>query len=122
MSETWYEDETGPMVRPYTVTRGRTRPDVEHSLDLMAHVAAVDPAGGEPRLDHARASLLDLVRRSPRPVAEVAADADLPLTVVRILLADLVDAGLVRVSAPIARQGLDDPVLLREIADRLREL
>lgn len=122
MSDHWYEDETGPMVRPYTVTSGRTRPAAEYTFDLMSQVTAVDPVGSEPRLDHARSSLLELIRRDPRPVAEIAADADLPLTVVRVLLADLVEAGLVRVSAPVTPQGLGDPALLREIADRLREL
>ena len=122
MSEHWYEDETGPLVRPYTVTRGRTRPASEHHIDLMSQVTALDLDGSEPPLDHARSSLLELVRRGPRPVAEIAADADLPLTVVRVLLADLVEAGLIRVSAPVTHEGLDDPGLLREIVDRLREL
>ncbi|MFD7443069.1 DUF742 domain-containing protein [Streptomyces sp. NPDC059909] len=124
MSEHWYEDETGSMVRPYTVTRGRTRPAAEHPVDLMSRVTAVAGEGDRtgPRLDHARSSLLELVRRGARPVAEIAADADLPLTVVRVLLVDLVEAGLVRVSAPPADQGSHDPTLLREIADRLREI
>lgn len=110
------------MVRPYTVTRGRTRPAAEHHIDLMSQVRAVEWDKPEPRLDHARSALLDLVRRAPRPVAEVAADADMPLTVVRVLLVDLVEAGLVRVSEPPARRGTHDPSLLREIADRLREI
>jgi DNA-binding transcriptional ArsR family regulator len=122
VSDHWYEDETGPLVRPYTATGGRTRPAAEHSIDLMSQVTAVDPTGSEPRLDHALSSLLELVRREPRPVAEIAADADLPLTVVRVLLADLVEAGLIRVSAPVTHEGLNDPELLREIVDRLREL
>lgn len=110
------------MVRPYTVTRGRTRPAAEHHIDLMSQVRAVEWDKPEPRLDHARSALLDLVRRAPRPVAEVAADADMPLTVVRVLLVDLVEAGLVRVSEPPARRGTHDASLLREIADRLREI
>ncbi|MEU3298276.1 MULTISPECIES: DUF742 domain-containing protein [unclassified Streptomyces] len=126
MNDHWYEDETGSMVRPYTVTRGRTRPAADHHIDLMSLVTAVERDGAderpEPGLDHARSALLRLVRRAPRPLAEVAADADLPLTVVRVLLADLVEAGLVRVCAPTARQGTHDPSLLREIADRLREI
>ncbi|MEU2496314.1 DUF742 domain-containing protein [Streptomyces sp. NPDC007883] len=122
MNDHWYEDETGSMVRPYTVTRGRTRPAAEHHIDLMSQVRAVDWDKPGPRLDHARSALLDLVRRAPRPVAEVAADADMPLTVVRVLLVDLVEAGLVRVSEPPARQGTHDPSLLREIADRLRDI
>ncbi|TLQ47064.1 DUF742 domain-containing protein [Streptomyces marianii] len=122
MNDHWYEDETGSMVRPYTVTRGRTRPVAEHHFDLMSQVRAVDWDKPEPRLDHARSALLELVRRAPRPVAEVAADADMPLTVVRVLLVDLVEAGLVRISEPPAGRGAHDPYLLREIADRLREM
>ncbi|MFI1396819.1 DUF742 domain-containing protein [Streptomyces sp. NPDC020681] len=122
MSDHWYEDESGPLVRPYTVTRGRTRPANEHGIDLMSHVTALDLMDPEPRLDHARSSLLELVRREPRPVAEIAADADLPLTVVRVLLADLADAGLIKVSEPVTHTGIDDPDLLREIAARLRKL
>ncbi|MFD4138248.1 DUF742 domain-containing protein [Streptomyces sp. NBC_00390] len=122
MSDTWYEDETGPMVRPYTVTRGRTRPAAEHSFDLMSRISATVADGTESRLDHARSSLLELVRRAPRPVAEIAADADLPLTVVRVLLADLAEAGLITVSAPAVRTGLEDPDLLRDIVHALRRL
>ncbi|MGW2570901.1 DUF742 domain-containing protein [Streptomyces sp. NPDC001537] len=122
--EHWYEDETGAMVRPYTVTRGRTRPSERHAIDLMSQVSAVD---GElrPGVDHVGAALLALVRHGPRPVVELAADADLPLTVVRVLLGDLAEAGLVRVDAPRrvhAAGPAGDPALLREIIDRLRGL
>lgn len=128
--EHWYEDESGSIVRPYTVTRGRTRPAVERHVDLMARVSAVEPgtAAGDDTaavrhaLDHARSWLLDLIGRRPRPLAELAADADLPLTVVRVLLGDLVDAGLVRVDLPAALVGGPGPELLREVAARLREL
>ncbi|MEU6593353.1 DUF742 domain-containing protein [Streptomyces sp. NPDC046881] len=123
--EHWYEDETGPMVRPYTVTRGRTRPEGRHGLDLMSRVTALDTGEPDTGLDHAPAALLALVRRGPRPVAELAADADLPLTVVRVLLGDLADAGLIRVDAPrrLPVAGPEaDPGLLREIVQRLREL
>ena len=121
--EHWYEDETGAMVRPYTVTRGRTRPSERHRIDLMAQVTAV-PGDGRAAVDHAGAALLDLVRRRSRPVVELAADADLPLTVLRVLLGDLAEAGLVRVDAPrrVAAGGPADPELLREIIERLRGL
>jgi hypothetical protein len=122
--EHWYEDETGAMVRPYTVTRGRTRPSERHRIDLMAQVTAVS-AEVRPGVDHAGVALLALVRGRSRPVVELAADADLPLTVLRVLLGDLAEAGLVRVEAP-RRVGAggpaDDPALLREIIERLREL
>ncbi|MEU8586097.1 DUF742 domain-containing protein [Streptomyces sp. NPDC048664] len=121
----WYEDETGSMVRPYTVTRGRTRPSDRHIIDLMSQVTALEEQDGRQGLDHAAAALLELVRRGPRPVVELAADADLPLTVVRVLLGDLAEAGLVRVDAPRrspAGGPVADPGLLQEIMERLREI
>ncbi|GGY08701.1 DUF742 domain-containing protein [Streptomyces anandii] len=122
----WYEDETGAMVRPYTVTRGRTRPSDRHTIDLMSQVTALgQDADRRPGLDHAAAALLALTRRAPRPVVELAADADLPLTVVRVLLGDLAEAGLVRIDPPrtVDPHGpAADPGLLREIVERLREL
>jgi hypothetical protein len=121
----WYEDETGSMVRPYTVTRGRTRPSDRHAMDLMSQVTALEADAAQQGLDHARTALLDLVRRAPRPVVELAADADLPLTVVRVLLGDLAEAGLVRVDEPrrvLTMGPAADPELLREIVERLREL
>ncbi|MEV6943612.1 DUF742 domain-containing protein [Streptomyces sp. NPDC051172] len=122
--EHWYEDETGAMVRPYTVTRGRTRPSGGPRIDLMARVTAVGGEAGA-GVDHAGAALLALVRGRSRPVVELAADADLPLTVLRVLLGDLAEAGLVRVDAPRRVDvggAADDPALLREIIERLREL
>lgn len=121
----WYEDETGSMVRPYTVTRGRTRPSERHTIDLMSRVTALETDTAQPGVDHARTALLDLVRRGPRPVVELAADADLPLTVVRVLLGDLAEAGLVRIDEPrrLPVSGpAADPELLQEIVQRLREL
>jgi Protein of unknown function (DUF742) len=124
--EHWYEDETGPMVRPYTVTRGRTRPSGARAIDLMSRVTALDAGAPGPDVDHARAALLDLIRRGPRPVVELAADADLPLTVLRVLLGDLAEAGLIRIDAPRRHPAGDDPAtdpgLLREIMERLKEL
>ncbi|MFF7475437.1 DUF742 domain-containing protein [Streptomyces sp. NPDC008092] len=125
--EHWYEDETGSLVRPYTVTRGRTEPAGKHTIDLMSQVTAVDMGAdaGRPAVDHARAALLALVRRGARPVVELAADADLPLTVVRVLLADLAEDGLVAIEEPrrLAPAGsAADPELLKVIVERLREL
>ncbi|MQY39128.1 hypothetical protein SRB17_71500 [Streptomyces sp. RB17] len=122
--EHWYEDETGSMVRPYTVTRGRTRPAGAHPIDLMSRVTALDTDVPGPDVDHARAALLDLIRRGPRPVVELAADADLPLTVLRVLLGDLAEAGLIRVDEPRRPAGdpATDPRLLQEIVRLLREI
>lgn len=120
--ERWYEDDSTPLVRPYTVTRGRTRPSSRHSFELMDRVTAVEGAESGRTLDHARIALLELVRDESRPLAELAADADLPLTVVRVLLGDLVDAKLVRVDPPPAAAEAPDVQLLREVIHGLRML
>ncbi|MGY6021092.1 DUF742 domain-containing protein [Streptomyces spinosirectus] len=122
--EHWYEDETGAMVRPYTVTRGRTRPSDGHRIDLMSQVTALRTGDAASATDHAGARLLALLRHGPRPVVELAVDADLPLTVVRVLLGDLAGSGLVRIDAPRPAPGgpASDPALLREIVERLRAL
>ncbi len=41
----WYDDEAGPVVRPYAMTRGRTSATGGHRLDLIALVSAVPPPG-----------------------------------------------------------------------------
>ena len=59
--------------------------------------------------------------RLPISVADLAADLDLPLGVVRILIADVRERGLVAVHHPVPMR-LTDPKLLREVADGLRRL
>jgi hypothetical protein len=92
--ETWFDDAAGPLVRPYAVTRGRTRPELA-DLSMITLVVALQPM--TPPL----AALLDAeqvqiltVCRHPTSVAEVAAQIQLPLSVVKILIGDLIAAHL----------------------------
>jgi hypothetical protein len=94
--ELWLDDDAGRLVRPYTVSNGRTRPTTK--LDLLSMVMAtgrVPRAHLEP--DHARA--LGLCT-SPTTVAEIAAHLKLPAVVTKVLLSDLVDCGAVSIRAP----------------------
>ena len=120
-AERWLDEEAGPVVRPYALTRGRTRPTGE-ALDLIALVTAVrgvevDPVG----LDPEHLALLAMCRL-PASVADLASDLDLPLGVVQILLADLRARSLISVYHPIPPAQLPDPRILREVADGLRRL
>lgn len=85
-------------MRLYTVTGGRTRPSHD-SLDLIAYVEAVasGSTGGNLPPEH-RAVLTACLR--PLSVVEIAAHLDLPLGVLRVLLSDLLDGGMVRVREP----------------------
>jgi hypothetical protein len=59
--------------------------------------------------------------RRPKPVADLASDLDLPLGVVRILLSDMRENGLITIRQP-ARTRPTDPQLLKDVADALRRL
>ncbi|WP_030267817.1 DUF742 domain-containing protein [Streptomyces sp. NRRL B-24484] len=122
MSGHWYDDEAGPMVRPFTLTGGRTRSAEGERYDLLAAVSAVPDAEPAAHLDHARSALLDRIRARACPLAELAADADLPIGALRVLLGDLVQAGLVRVGQSAAEAGRPDVRLLREVIRGLRRL
>ena len=124
----WYDAEAGPLVRPYAVTGGRTEPGpIGVRFDLIALVTIEDDApedsGAEDSLlgpEHC--ALLALCRQETQSVAELAADADLPVGVVRVLLGDLLEAQYVRVSRPVPPAQLPHERILREVIDGLRAL
>ncbi|MFJ8888315.1 DUF742 domain-containing protein [Streptomyces sp. NPDC102402] len=122
----WYDAEAGPLVRPYAVTGGRTQPGPSGvRFDLIALVAADDGAEareGGALLGPEHRALLVLCRDEIQSVAELSADADLPVGVVRVLLGDLLEAGCVRVSRPVPPACLPDERILREVIDGLRAL
>ncbi|WP_030198980.1 DUF742 domain-containing protein [Streptomyces sp. NRRL S-87] len=121
----WFDDEAGPVVRPYAMTRGRTRGVNQHRLDLIALVvaesAAEDPVW-EQTLSPEHADILALCRSRAQSVAELAAELDLPVGVIRVLIGDLVEDELVHVSRPVPPAELPDESILREVIDGLRAL
>src|ERR1700753_3550717 len=99
--ERWLDAEAGPVVRPYALTRGRTRHSGE-AFDLVATVLATNARSADlSELGAEHFSVLQLAQL-PTTVVDVASDVDLPLGVVRILLADLRELGLVTITEPIA--------------------
>ena len=100
-NERWLDAEAGPVVRPYALTRGRTRHSGE-AFDLVATVTATRMGVADPTaLAPEHLSVLQLAR-APTTVVDIASDVDLPLGVVRILLADLRELGLVAIRAPVS--------------------
>lgn len=120
--EWWLDAEAGPVVRPYALTGGRTRHSGE-AFDLVATVTATqarvaDPGGLGPE----HFSVLQLTQ-VPTTVVDIASDVDLPLGVVRILLADLRELGLVLIQAPVSMKARQvDRNTLREVLHGLRGL
>ena len=119
--EGWLDAEAGPVVRPYALTQGRTRHAGE-SFDLVATVMATPAALTEPAaLAPEHMSVLHLAR-APTTVADIASDVDLPLGVVRIILADLRELGLVAIRHPVVMAERVDKHTLREVLNGLRGL
>lgn len=116
----WLDQAAGPVVRPYALTGGRTRPSGER-FDLLDMVRAVRRTLQDlPQLSPEQAELL---RRSdiPAPFVDLAADLDLPVGVIRILVSDLRERGLVTIHRA-QPAGLRDLKILQEVVDGLRRL
>ncbi|MFE0465032.1 DUF742 domain-containing protein [Kitasatospora sp. NPDC058965] len=126
-ADRWYDDEAGPVVRLFSMTRGRTRPANDGYFDLISMISAKsaadrDPELPEPVLDPEHRAILDLCADGPLSVAELGSYTDLPVSVVRVLLGDLDDAELIDVTRPVPLAELPDERLLREVINGLRAL
>ncbi|MFC8455293.1 DUF742 domain-containing protein [Kitasatospora sp. NPDC057223] len=119
-----YEDEedSGPLIRPFAMTGGRTRPRYELALEALVS-ASVDPQRLATLLpEHQRICSLCTEVKS---VAEVSALLSLPLGVARILVADLAEAGLVAIHQPASggeSGNQPDVTLLERVLSGLRNL
>lgn len=120
----WYDDDAGPLVRLFALTRGRARPRHE-VFDLIALITARSHRAedrNDPMLGPEHAAVLDLTARGARSVADLAADCDLPIGVTRVILSDLLEVGLIHVSRPMVPDRMPDERLLQEVLDGLRAL
>ena len=118
--ERWLDAEAGPVVRPYALTQGRTR-HTGDSFDLVATVIATRAFADPALLAPEHISVLQLAR-TPTTVADIASDVDLPLGVVRIILADLRELGLIAIRTPVVMAERIDRHTLREVLNGLRGL
>ncbi|OHV41302.1 MULTISPECIES: DUF742 domain-containing protein [Pseudofrankia] len=118
------DEAAGPVVRPYAVTGGRTRP--HSALELVALVATTTrgvavarrpPAGMPPEQRE-----IAFLCRQLQSVAEISARLDLPLGVAQVLVADMARDGLVVVHRPERPDWRPDSELLRKVLDGLQRL
>ncbi|SDX92104.1 Protein of unknown function [Micromonospora pattaloongensis] len=118
----WLDGEAGPVVRPYAMTAGRVQP-AGGGFDLMAFVVAGAPGGAQlpPSLQPEHHTILAITQQ-PISVAEVASQLDLAVGVVRVLLGDLLSAGLIAMYEPPAAAELPDDRILKAVVDGLRAL
>lgn len=116
----------GRLVRPYTMTGGRTGKELP-PIALEALVLAT-PAGQRMK-DQFRweaARIVDLTRRGVALV-ELAARLDVPIGVVRVVVSDLVKRGAVQLTEPrdepvTADDGAEYATLLKKVLDGIKSL
>ncbi|MEN3538514.1 DUF742 domain-containing protein [Microbispora sp. ZYX-F-249] len=119
MQDQWLDEEAGPIVPAYALTRGRVRPSSK-DIDLVAIVTAV--GGPTPvSLGPEQWMILSLCAR-PASLADIAAAIDLPLGVVRVLVGDLHEQGLVKVRPPANVARFPTEKLLGEVISGLQAL
>ncbi|WP_225978640.1 DUF742 domain-containing protein [Gandjariella thermophila] len=113
----WLDGDAGQLVRPYTVTNGRTKPS--KPLDLVSLVRATGLAPHR-RLDPEHALALELCR-TPTSVAEIAAHLRQPVMVTKVVLSDLIEWNAVTTRAPGATADSTDRQRLEALLHGLRE-
>ena len=95
------------LVRPYTLTAGRTDSRVNLPLEALIEAVVSDKPQRWPGND-VRAQICAMCATSPS-VAEIAAHLSLPIGVARVLIGDLVSSGHLRVRATLSdRSTLDE--------------
>ena len=104
--ESYASDDQPSLVRPYTLTAGRT--DSRVSLPLEAPIQAIvsDKPPRWPGND-VRAQICAMCGSTPS-VAEIAARLSLPVGVARVLIGDLVSAGHLRVRTTLTERSSVD--------------
>jgi Protein of unknown function (DUF742) len=110
------EAREASLVRPYSLTSGRTIPAVDIALEALIQplAEAFDFDLGE--LTNEARSILSLSSNSPS-IAEIAVHVGVPVGVARVLVADLVEAGHVRIQATLQEDASDAE--RRELIERV---
>ncbi|MDQ0934569.1 DUF742 domain-containing protein [Streptomyces turgidiscabies] len=104
--------------RLYTLTGGRSRSAPGNPFDLVTLVVAEsDPVPG---MQSEHAAILRLTER-PTAVVELAAVLRLPVSITKVLLADLLATGRVSARHP-RRTAVTDPDILEQVLVGLRNL
>jgi hypothetical protein len=116
------EADEEPLIRPYAMTGGRTRPRYQLAIEALVSTTAAPERIGSLLPEHQRICGLC---RDIKSVAEISALLSMPLGVARILVADLAESGLVAIHQPAAggeSGGTPDVTLLERVLSGLRKL
>jgi hypothetical protein len=120
-NERWLDEQAGPLVRPYVMTRGRILP-IRGRFNLISLIETTRPVPtSEPRFGPEHLAIVDLCQEL-MSVAEIAGQMDLPVGTVRVLLGDLLDGGFIAVEEPQPEVNMRDDRMYEAVLDGLRAL
>ena len=118
--ERWFDQDAGPVVRLYALTRGRVTP-AGLVLDVIDMVVAASPPDVHAKWFPPEHRLVHELCDTPITVADLASETGLPLGVVQVMLSDLHRQGLVSVVKPTKGSTADESVL-KSVLEGLRAL
>ncbi|MFD0487035.1 DUF742 domain-containing protein [Saccharopolyspora erythraea] len=120
--DVWLDEAAGPLVRPYAMTRGRTRP-TSPELDMVTQVVTARRGSSDRSgLSVEHLDILEFCKR-PLSIAEVASFLDVPLVVGKVLVGDLIERGdLIAGSASSRTAEMPNRKLLQAVLDGVRRL
>lgn len=115
-------ESRGELVRPYAVTRGRTEPRQDITLEAVLSAGAT--AAAESRFaGHDKHRIATICEGRAQSLAEIAAYTRMPLGVTRVLVADMVAEGLLTLHTAAPTMGFVERMnLLGRVLSGLREL
>jgi hypothetical protein len=115
------DEEPDSVVRPYTITRGRTRPAREE-IEFETLVWTTPMAAFSPPPVNAHWRAVANLCREVVSLAEVAARLRVPIGVARVLVGDMAEAGLVYLQRPRHVSDTAEIALLEKVLHGLHRL
>lgn len=112
------EEGYGRLIRPYAITGGRTGAETE--IGLETQIQATDRGAQHVASYRWEAAKVVQLVQSPMALIELAARAEVPIGVARVLVADLIDDGAVILYVPQKTQNYSS--LLERVLDGVRNL
>ena len=116
-----WELEAG-IVRPYLFTKGRTQPSRGVHLPVEAMLTSTELARATSGSLPAEQRRIVACCATARSVAELAVEISAPITVTRVLVADLYTAGMIDVHRVIDPVAAVDVALLHRLIDRVKAI
>ena len=116
-----FDEDPGPLVRPFAVTRGRAGRNI-HLLDLLTLVMAARAEADITGLDREYREILRLCQHRALSIAEIAAHLGLLLAAVKVLVSDLIDTGHLIHRPPRPPADKPDIKLLQAVLEGVRRL